>query len=265
MPGLGPACALLWVALIALLAAACYLPALHDLRAARERRRSANLLLWLGALLASADLGYAEESLHLLGTQWMQHLLLLAIFHGLTAHALRSRLLLALALTALAAWFGGEAVFSYFLPLARSHVAETGWRLIACALACVGLRALYARQPARPPGFIDLCEGFGAHLACGGALLLTLPGYFDRPLPLALLWPGCLMLAAVVAVTGALGLRRSRTSLVLTALGYTTIGVIRLAFRLIDEPLMLAAASLALLVTASLVARRLALQLRKAP
>jgi hypothetical protein len=262
-PGaLGP---LVLVAVIALGAAACYLPALRDARAGRERRRSADVLLGLGALLASADLGYAEQAFHLLGPQWMQHFLLLSVFHGLVARALGSRLLLSFALTAFAAWFGGDALFSYFLPLARAHVAETGWRFIACALACAGLRALSVRQSATPRGFVEVCEGFAVHLACGGAFLLTLPGFFDRPLPLALFWPGGLVFATVVALLAALGLRRGQAGLVLTALAYATLGALRLAFRLIDEPLPLAVTSLALLVAAGLVSKRLAVKFRKAP
>ena len=61
-----------------------------------------------GALIVSADLGYAESQFHWLGTEWQWHLLILAAFHGATAYGLRSRLVLCTSIAALAAEFCAE-------------------------------------------------------------------------------------------------------------------------------------------------------------
>ncbi len=63
-------------------------------------------ILLLGALLVSADVAYIESQFHLLGEVWNRYLLALAILHAIGAYLFRSRILLSLALSSLAGWFG---------------------------------------------------------------------------------------------------------------------------------------------------------------
>lgn len=63
-------------------------------------------VLLLGALLVSADVAFIESQFHIFGDAWKRHLLLLAVVHGAGAYAYRSRMLLSLAITALASYIG---------------------------------------------------------------------------------------------------------------------------------------------------------------
>ena len=87
---------------LALAAGACYIPAIraHSRRSARSP--GADYLLLLGALIVSADLGYAESQFHWLGENWSRHLLLLSALHAFTAYALDSQLVLSVALATFA-------------------------------------------------------------------------------------------------------------------------------------------------------------------
>ena len=63
-------------------------------------------VLLLGALLAGADLAFAEVKLTVLGDAWPWHLLILALFYALLAFRYDSRVLFSLALSTFAAWRG---------------------------------------------------------------------------------------------------------------------------------------------------------------
>ncbi|MBS0367128.1 MAG: DUF2157 domain-containing protein [Proteobacteria bacterium] len=71
---------------LALAGGACYLPAIRARSRQTARSAPAEYLLLLGALLVSADLGYAESQFHWLGPNWSRYLLILAVFHALTAY-----------------------------------------------------------------------------------------------------------------------------------------------------------------------------------
>src|SRR5882672_1092013 len=92
-------------------AAACYATALRSRRRDVPRTVVGDYLLLLGALLLSAAAGYAESQFHWFGDQWARQLLILALAHGVAAYYFDSRLVLSLALTAFAAWFGIEPRF----------------------------------------------------------------------------------------------------------------------------------------------------------
>ena len=86
---------------IALASAACYAYALLRRRAGRESLVDDYILL-LGALLASADVGFIEHQFN------HRYLLPLIVFHAVTAYFFRSRLVLSVALGALATYLGIE-------------------------------------------------------------------------------------------------------------------------------------------------------------
>jgi hypothetical protein len=93
-------------------------------------------------------------------------------------------------------------------------------------------------------------EGFALHLAGVGALMLSLPGYFDRPLPWGLMGPGYAALVLVVLTASRLGWPQ-------TAVLYAAAAVLRLEFRALDSLLPLAAGSLITLLVTGLVLRHL--------
>lgn len=253
------------VASIALAAALCYLPALRAWRAGVERRLPADLLLLLATLLVSVGIGYAEYRFNLFGDHWTGHFLVLAVLHGFAAYLLGSRLVLSVALTSFAVWIGAASTFSGFFPLSRITVAGTAWRTLACAAICVGLRHLHASRWRRDADFVGVHEGFAVHLAGVGAVLLTLPGYLDRPMPQSSLWQGMAVLGLVVALIGWIGWRRRQESFVLAALAYGVMGLWRLQFHYLSAPLALTTSSLLTLIGATMLLWRVHARLRDRP
>lgn len=153
---------------IALVAAACTVPAVRGRRAGRPLTVAAEYLLLLAALLLSADLAYAERIFTLLGPLWSWHLLLLAVVHAAVAYAFASPLLLAASLTALAGWFGVSGAPGDVLLFAHS-TPSLGARALACALVIAAWR--YADLRARPESrFSDVFDHFATNLAFWGAI-----------------------------------------------------------------------------------------------
>jgi len=152
---------------LALIGAACYTPAIRGKLRGVARSSAADYLLFLGALILSADLGFAETQFHVLGHDWSRHLLILAIVHAFAAYALGSRLVLSLALASLAGWFGIERGPWNQMPW---HFAtpEMGVRAMACALVILGWREFDRRR--RITDFVEVFEHFAANLAFWGAV-----------------------------------------------------------------------------------------------
>ena len=152
---------------LALIGAACYVPAIRRRKLHAPRSSASDYLLLLGALILSADLGFAEVQFHLLGRDWSRHLLILAVAHAITAYALDSRLVLSAALASLAGWFGIQRGPWNGLDW---HFAtpELGLRAMACALGTLGWREF--DRHARDRGFSEVFEHFAAHLAFWGAV-----------------------------------------------------------------------------------------------
>ena len=155
-------------------AALCYATAIRTRLRGELRSLGGDYVLLLGALLVSADLGYAELQFHWLGAEWSWHLLILAALHALTAYALDSRLVLSASLAALAASFGVDANFNSLLQQGDA-VRRTGTDALACAATIVGWRALH-RRLGGAMAFVEVFEHFAANLAFWGALALTFGG-----------------------------------------------------------------------------------------
>jgi hypothetical protein len=176
-----------------------------------RRRRAMSLVddyvLLLAALLASSDVAYLEHHYHLLGNSWPRHFLFLAVLHGATAYLFRSRLVLTLSISALAAWIGVErGAIDDFASI------ETAVRALVCAAIVLAWRFVN-----RVEQFAATFEHAAANLGFWGALMLT----FQSDTRLA----GCavtLVFAVVAAVWG----RRTRTDLfVIYAWVYGTIAI----------------------------------------
>ncbi|MGH9422248.1 MAG: hypothetical protein ACRD3J_19885, partial [Thermoanaerobaculia bacterium] len=137
----------------------------------RSRRGSLldDYVLLLAALLASACTGYLEYHYHLLGENWPNHFLFLAILHAATAYYFRSRLVLSLSIASLASWLGIErrgldAIFD-------SPVA-TADRAFLCAAIVMGWRVI-DRVVRRATTFSSLFDHSAANLAFWGSLILA--------------------------------------------------------------------------------------------
>jgi hypothetical protein len=153
---------------VALIAAACAIPALRAKATGRALSVAGEYLLLLAVLLASADLAYAERQFTLLGPLWSWHLLLLAVFHAAVAYAFASPLVLAASLTALAGWFGVGGTPGDMLLFSHS-TPSLGARALACALLITAWRL--ADRRARPESrFSDVFDHFAANLAFWGAI-----------------------------------------------------------------------------------------------
>ncbi len=209
------------LAVIAAVAAACYLPAIRARSGGTTRSTAADYLLLLGALLVSADLGYAVSQFHWLGANWSRHLLILTAIQAFTAYALESRLVLSVALATFAAWFGIERgsanpdTWQFAAP-------ELGVRALVCAAAMLGWGAI--DQRAHAGRFRAVFEHFAANLAFWAAL-----GWCaDR-----MFWPAGVIALLVLA---ALSIRKALTcgeetfavyGVVYTALGLSVVIIAR--------------------------------------
>jgi Predicted membrane protein (DUF2157) len=163
------------IAVLALASAACYTTALRTEWQRKERSIGGDYVLLLGALIVSADLGYAESQFHWLGTEWQWYLLILAAFHGVTAYGLRSRLVLCTSIAALAAWFGIECQAAILFNAGGSAV-KLGIHAIVCAGTLLVWRAAN-RRFGGPATFESVFENFAANIGFWGALALCLtPG-----------------------------------------------------------------------------------------
>jgi hypothetical protein len=99
---------------------------------------AADAILLLSALILSADVGYLEAQYRVFGHAWHWHLLILAVFHAVTAYVTGSEKVLALAVTSLAAFFGVDRTGRFFeagladaaarLTLSAAVVAT--WRIV---------------------------------------------------------------------------------------------------------------------------------------
>jgi hypothetical protein len=198
-------------------AALCYVMALRARRAGRERTLGEDYVLLLGALLFSAAAGYAEVQFHLFGSGWSRHLLLLAAWHLGTAYLFQSRLVLSVALTAFAGWLGVEAKLgTLFEPL--NPLFGAGPRSLLCALLFYLGSRFHLAEPREPAGFRDVFLQFAANFGFWGALALGADS--------ATRWIGAVVLLALAAAVGSTGLRERRQSLLLYAVGYSTVGLI---------------------------------------
>lgn len=163
------------IAALAFAAAGCYATALRTRLQGKTRTIGGDYVLLLGALIVSADLGYAESQFHWLGSQWQWYLIVLTVFHGACAYALDSRLVLSLSLASLSAWFGIEARLSTLFDAGGS-----AGNLGAHAIFCAGTILVWRFANKRFGGseqFESVFENFAANIGFWGALALCLtPG-----------------------------------------------------------------------------------------
>jgi hypothetical protein len=236
-------------------AALCYAIAIRTRLRGELRSIGGDYLLLLGALLLSADLGYAELQFHWLGVQWSWHLLMLAALHALTAYLLGSRLVLSASLASLAAWFGIDAHFNGLLQQGDA-VRQAGADALVCAGAIIAWRAVH-RRLGGAAGFVAVFEHVAANLAFWGALALT----FASGTRLA----GTALLLVIAAVAIRKGLGNRDEAFVVYGVGYTAVGLCYLETHLVRDYLGAAVLALATVTAAVVLLWRLRAHLRAAP
>jgi hypothetical protein len=165
-------------------------------------------------LLASADLAYAERQFTLLGPLWAWHLLLLAVMHAIVAYVFAAPLVLAVALTSLAGWFGVGGTFGDMLQVSYS-APEFGGRALACAAVIAAWR--HADRRLRPgTSFSSVFEHFFANLAGVGAIAWCTE------------WPWLVAGIAIVALLAYVsvrhGLATGREAFLVYGIGYAALG-----------------------------------------
>src|SRR5205814_1307749 len=153
-------------AAIGIASIACYAWCFWRRRAAPSPALIDDYILLLAALLASADIGYIEHQFHLLGDHWQRHFLLLAVLHGVIAYLFDSRMVLSLAIGAVAAFIGVER-----RPEFLWESGANAGRAFTCAALIFAWRFADARF--RPnPSVERVFDHFGTNVAFWGALSL---------------------------------------------------------------------------------------------
>jgi Predicted membrane protein (DUF2157) len=159
---------------LAVVAAACYGTAWRTRRRGETRSLGGDYVLLLGALLLSADVGYAESQFHWLGSHWSWHLLILAALHAATAYVLNSRLVLSASLATLAGWFGVEGNWSALLQIDGTP-GRAGVQAIVYGGVVLAWREVH-RHLRGNPAFLFVFENFAANAGFCGALALCFTG-----------------------------------------------------------------------------------------
>lgn len=231
---------------LAIAGAACYVPAIRAKSRASGQSTISDYLLLLGALIVSADVGYAESQFHWLGANWSRHLLLLTAFHAFTAYALGSRLVLSVALTSLVGWFGIERGPGNLSPW-QLATPGLGLRALVCSAVVLAWKAIDRRLNAAR--FCEVFEHFAANLAFWGAV-----GWCSNA-HMRVVGVVTLLLLAAVAIRKAL--RSGTESFAVYGVGYTALGLSLVAAQATDLTLFGAALVLMIALTAAAVLRRL--------
>jgi hypothetical protein len=167
-------------------------------------------VLYLGCLAFAAGLGYVEYRFGLLQDAWDFYLLMSAVVYFLLAYRFDNRLVLSLALSTLAAWFGVRLSMWHFMPDAIRGLAIPYGLLVSAigyATARAGVKA----------HFIDAY----LHVGANAVLLSLFSGAAERGD--ATWWLIGLLAASAVAVVA--GIRNRRFAFVVYGVVYAYFGV----------------------------------------
>src|ERR1700746_2561868 len=231
---------------LAIAGAACYVPAIRAKLRRNGQPAVSGYPLLLGALIVSADVGYAEAQYHMLGANWSRQLLVLGAFHALTAYALQSRLVLSVALTSLAGWFGIERGPGNLSPW---HFAtpELGLRALLCAAVILAWRAIDQRTNAAR--FREVFEHFAANLAFWGAVCGCSNAHMRAV--------GVITVLLLAAIAVGKALRSGAELFAVYGVGYTALGLSLVVADVTNLNLFGATLVLVIVLIAAAVLRRL--------
>ena len=203
-------------------------------------------LLYLCCLVWSVELGYLEQRFQLLAAHWDVYLLVTAVFFFLLAYRFDNRLVLSLALSSLAAWFGIA-----FSPLRFSLSGPSRpYALLFCALTLAAGALLRQRQI--KPHFFNTYLNVVANVLFV-ALLSGVFGSDNRA-------PWVFALLAAGAASLAWGIRQREFVFVAYASVYTYIGLaslmVRSSFDAIGMLMLFVVTAVAMLGMLVVVSRR---------
>jgi len=231
---------------LALVAAACYGTAIRTQLRHETRSIGGDYLLLLGALITSADLGYAESQFHWLGSHWSWYLLILAALHALTAYALDSRLVLSVSLTSLAGWFGIDGHIASLFQV-NSPLRAAGIQSLVCASVIFLWREIHQRLGGATQ-FTDVFEHFATNIGFWGAIALC----FIPETRLV----GVAILIALAVVSIRKGQLNNQEMFVIYGIVYTSLGLYYLEALVISNALFASVCRLATIVIAVVLLRR---------
>jgi hypothetical protein len=203
-------------------------------------------LLYLGSLVWCIELGYLENRLHVLSGQWDLYLLATAVLFFFLAYRFDNRLVLSLALSSLAGWFG--LTISHWPS--REETTYREYALLYCLL--VGGAGAILQQRGLKPHFLTTYLNLVANVL----FWTLLSGVFDQQ------HSGPWFLALLVACGASLawGLTRRQFAFVAYAAVYGYVGVSWLLLRDVrDETFTLAyivVTAIAMVVGLVVIARR---------
>jgi hypothetical protein len=241
------------VVTLALIAAICYATALRTKLRREARSLGGDYVLLLGALILSADLAYVETQFHWLGADWSWHLLILAALHAVTAYMFNSRLVLSVALTSLAGWFGIHAQLGIDV-LFDNSLRHTGTQALVCAAVIMAWREVH-RRASSLQSFIEVLEHFAAHTGFWGALALS----FDD----ATLLIGVLLVIGLAVVSIRKGLQDRQEAFVVYGVVYGALGLCIFEAGIVGEPLFIVLLVLITIVVAMALLWRFHAQLKE--
>lgn len=229
------------IVVLGLIAALCYGFAIRAQFRDGEQSMGGDYVLLLGALILSADLGYAELQFHWLGSNWSRHLLALALLHAVTAYALRSPLVFSLALGAFVSWLGIEPGFGSLLQ-PNIALPGAGTRALSAAATLLIWRGIH-RFFDRSTSLQNVLDQFIANLSFWGALCWC----FIADWRLA----GLAALAIFAAVSIREGLESAREIFVLYGVTYAAIGLCGVEAAVLREPFLVMLSMLVTLIVAA--------------
>jgi hypothetical protein len=173
-------------------------------------------VLYLGCLMFGLELGFLEFRFHLLQDRWDHYLLLSSVVYFVLAYRFDNRLVLSLALSALAGWFGFRLFrLQWFYGSVRVH------GLMYSALVATAGATLY-RAGIKKHFFETYL-----HVAVNVALAALVAGVFDRSAS----WIYTLALFVLGPGAALMGLRFKRFAFVAYGVVYTYIAVSDLLLR----------------------------------
>lgn len=233
------------VFILALAGVACYVPSIRAESRSASRSAVAEYLLLLGALLLSADLGFAEAQFHWFGANWPRHLLILAALHAFAAYRFHSRLVLSVALTSLAGWFG---IYRDPDGIADWHFGTSALSLRA--LLCATVILLWRAMDQRMNGarFREVFEHFAVNLSFWGALGWCSDTH-DRVI-------GMPVLFALAAIAIRTALRSGSEIFAVYGVGYAAIGSSIVVGQLLELPSLSGALAILLIMLAATLVLR---------
>jgi hypothetical protein len=182
-------------------------------------------LLFLGCTVYSLEMAYIETRFHLLGDLWVDTLLVSSALFGFLAYRFDNRLVLSLALSTLAAWFG----FKLSPDLIHFQQHHRLYAIVYALAVFLAGSALYRGSVKRH--FLDIYLNFAVHFL----MVALVSGVFQYKL-LSLYFPALILACAAAALYG---LRAGRFAYLLYAMLYGYLGLSSLVVLFLDSAIIM--------------------------